>query len=440
MTKITFYAGMKVIGGTIIDVVYNDSRVIFDCGFTVNFDKSLEKASKSKILNNIFQEDSFPVLDGVFAKKDIEKHNIVPYEERDKKNTAFLVSHMHLDHMGALGLIHENLPVYVTEDSLKLYNGLCKIGDEVVGSKPNLKAVATDKAFKVGDIEVTLIEVDHDVIGACGFKISTPDGEIAYSGDLRLHGLDSNKTLDFANKVRGIDVLIIEGVTISFLQENIDDIISTKDTKEEFNTEIQVIDNIKERAFNNDGVTVVNLYNRNIDRINNLIDMVNQNDKILVLEDNTAKLMKEVTGRDDYKVLQLDKEEIINGIDINEINKNPNKYILQLSYENTSLIKDIKGNTIYLHANGVPLGDYDEKYQILLDILEGYGVDFEVVGSGGHASPENLKHIAEIVQPKNLVPIHSFAPERFRIDESKQILPELGSTYILKDGEMILED
>src|SRR5208282_212267 len=41
------------------------------------------------------------------------------------------------------------------------------------------------------------------------------------------------------------------------------------------------------------------------------------------------------------------------------------------------------------------------------------GIGFEIHHTSGHASVSDLKRLAQALQPKRLVPIHSFAPERF---------------------------
>jgi ribonuclease J len=55
------------------------------------------------------------------------------------------------------------------------------------------------------------------------------------------------------------------------------------------------------------------------------------------------------------------------------------------------------------------------------------GIPFEVIHTSGHASIADLKHLAAAASPNALVPIHTFAAERF---------PELFANVILRqDGE-----
>ena len=43
-----------------------------------------------------------------------------------------------------------------------------------------------------------------------------------------------------------------------------------------------------------------------------------------------------------------------------------------------------------------------------------HGVAFEIHHTSGHASIDDLKRLVRALSPKRLVPIHSFAPERFQ--------------------------
>ena len=48
-----------------------------------------------------------------------------------------------------------------------------------------------------------------------------------------------------------------------------------------------------------------------------------------------------------------------------------------------------------------------------LEWLDRHGIVMETVHTSGHASPADLQRFAKAINPKRLVPIHSFVPERF---------------------------
>ena len=86
--------------------------------------------------------------------------------------------------------------------------------------------------------------VDHDAYGACGLIITTPDLTISYTGDIRLHGYRKEDTLNFCKESRNCDVLLIEGVSVSF--QEFDEDISDKEIYNEPEL-IEKINNIVKR-------------------------------------------------------------------------------------------------------------------------------------------------------------------------------------------------
>lgn len=74
----------------------------------------------------------------------------------------------------------------------------------------------TGDKIKIGSLEVEPIHVDHSVPGAYGFIIYTTQGPIAYTGDIRLHGTNSQMTRDFIEKAKEVKpiALIAEGTRI----------------------------------------------------------------------------------------------------------------------------------------------------------------------------------------------------------------------------------
>ena len=73
----------------------------------------------------------------------------------------------------------------------------------------------------------------------------TPDLVISYTGDIRLHGYRENDTLNFCKESEGCDVLLIEGVSVSF--QEFDEDVSDK----EISNEPELLDKINEIVKNN---------------------------------------------------------------------------------------------------------------------------------------------------------------------------------------------
>lgn len=434
MTKVTFYSGMRTIGGTVIAIEHKDHRLIFDFGYVVNsiFDDVLSPRPGS-LVTDALRLKALPLVDGIFSKDDLGDFDLGSYEE-DHRETAFFISHMHLDHMASIGLLAPEIPIYVSAHSKKLYEGLVVAGDGQPGYKPNLIDKAFNQPFMIGEMKVSLIAIDHDVVGASGLKVETPEGSIVYTGDYRFHGHFPEKMDGFIAATTGSDVLITEGVTVSFVEE--DRVLEPiKENPEASRNEYQLIEALASLCKERKGLLCLNLYNRNIHRIEGVLDMVKEVGRTFVLDDSTAKLINYYCHRQDYKILDTD-------ISIEDINANPDKFILQTTYKTTMRLMDLNlEDGLYIHSNGVPLGDFDPSYKRVLALLETLGLEFMAMPCGGHAHPDQLQYMVQAINPKTLVPYHSFAPEKLEVPGKAQVLPEAYSSYELVDGMLrLLED
>ena len=122
MTKINFYNGLTEIGGTFVSVETKKAKCMFDFGFA----EQNRIDDKMNIRMESVAEDSIrlgilPKEDGIYDKRVAEKMQVLPYGET-KQECFFVISHMHIDHMGGLGMLHKDIPVYMSEESKRLYH------------------------------------------------------------------------------------------------------------------------------------------------------------------------------------------------------------------------------------------------------------------------------------------------------------------------------
>ena len=178
-------------------------------------------------------------------------------------------------------MLDQNLPVYMSEDSLNLYRRLEACGDIQVKGHKNCIGIPYGESFTVGDITVEVEAIDHDVVGACGYRITTPGGTICYTGDYRFHGFHPEITKAFGQKMKGVDVLITEGVTVSF--DDVD-ILSLTKPEEPERSEEWLQDTICKESTEQKGLIIVNPYNRNVERLHHLIMTAQKTGRKLVMD------------------------------------------------------------------------------------------------------------------------------------------------------------
>ena len=345
-------------------------------------------------------------------------------------------------------MLDQNLPVYMSEDSLKLYRRLESCGDIQVKGHKNCIGIPYGESFTVGDITVEVEAIDHDVIGACGYRITTPGGTICYTGDYRFHGFHPEITKAFGQKMKGVDVLITEGVTVSF--DDVD-ILSLTKPEEPERSEEWLQDKMCKESTEQKGLIIVNPYNRNVERLHHLIMTAQKTGRKLVMDGVQADYVQTFYPEDEILMYE---NSVGVGVDAKkaeergwsiitreELLSNPSKYILQQDYVNFYELMDLSSViTLYIHMDGAPLGDYDPSFGKMHRILDHMNIPYMNIGIGGHSRPYYLRTMLDAIAPHILVPLHSFRPEQVNTAHAdKRILPEYGECFAFENGEMILK-
>ncbi|OOB77962.1 MAG: MBL fold metallo-hydrolase [Epulopiscium sp. Nuni2H_MBin001] len=406
-TRLVFHNGVLTIGGTIIEVIYEDSHIFFDFGSEYNPASEIQPET----LQDLLDEQLLPYLDNMYDTT----INLKGYQSKDNifSNTAVFVSHVHLDHSKVINYLDGDIPLYTLNGTKHLLETL-NINNNFLFPRhgnhewPTRKIIGLEDndTVEVGKISVKVMPVDHDAYGACGLVITTPDLVIAYTGDIRLHGYKKDKTIQFCEQSENCDVLIIEGVSVSFQEldeEKPLDIQSERDLIEKINDIVNTNPN-KQITFN--------YYISNIDRVLNIIDT---NQRTVVLDAYYAYVVKQVTGkqvnyfRTDDKNYNLDKEL---EIDLNQLLEDKGNYLWQLSENIVNIVPKLSSGGIYIHSNAIPLGMFDPNYEPFIKKFDEQNITVEIIQNSGHAYPQDLVEIINLVKPKLLIPIHSYKPER----------------------------
>lgn len=134
MTTIRFLNGLNTIGGNIVEFATKTSRVIMDFGVAAD----LSHETVASAIDN----GKLPHVPELF------------FDQPDSfANEAIFISHLHIDHMGALQYLQKNIPIYLSEPSYRLYQVLIRLGIEKPVS--NLHPLAFESPLAIGDLTVT---------------------------------------------------------------------------------------------------------------------------------------------------------------------------------------------------------------------------------------------------------------------------------------------
>jgi len=325
--------------------------------------------------------------------------------------------------MGAIDVISPDVPVYMSRDGRTLYGELMKIGEGPFRPLEQVQAFDYEVPVSIGEIKVTGYKTDHDVHGSSAIFVETPDTKLAFSGDIRMHGQNPelNHSWMKAMKEQNLDFLLMEGTTFWPPRDN-----ESFDNKIVQIPEGEIASVVAQKLKDAKGVAFFNFYNRNLERMENLMKAAKEAGRKIVFEPDTAHLARVFFPNSEFLILNQD------GINPALINKNPDKYFVQNSFDNIFELIDYKADgSIYIHTNGTPLGAFDPSYSAMQSFLSSLGIAHFLASSAGHGDSDAILAIIDAIEPKTLIPWHSMSPQNMipLNKEQKVILPELDKWY-----------
>ena len=269
---------------------------------------------------------------------------------------------------------------------------------------------ATGKTIEVGEIAVRFVAVDHDVPGASGFLITTPEVTIAFTGDHRWHGLQPELTARFAEEARGADLLIQEGVSLGYVPP---------DPPPPQLSEAEVIAELGRAAAETRGLLIVNCYGMNRERVAGLAEACAAAGRTLLMEPQMAA-MAGWPG-------------VIGSLD--PVREKPRDYCLQLGFESLPLLIDLQPppGSLYLHSGGAPMGMFDPAQAVLEAWIARFGLEYRVVSSSGHSRAADIVGMVSTVKPRVVLPVHSRAPGALVVPGVPSFIPVAGPVYPVAD-------
>lgn len=430
--KIIIYRGTHEIGGTLIELKTEKSRILLDAGYPL-------------FLNGLAIDNSVASL----GYKKLLELGVIPkisglYKWDEPNFDALIISHAHLDHYGLLKYVHPDIPVYMSAGTKKLIeiSQLFKIADNF-----NLKTTEFKmyEAFQVKDFNIKPYLMDHSAFDAAAFEISSEGKTVIYSGDFRGHGRKGCCLDMFIHGVtKQADILLTEGTMLG----RQDELVQTEDElKDEI---IRVIES-------QSGPVLFQSSSQNIDRIVSFYKAAATLGRIFVVDIYTANVLYELRRLGNNNVPYPSRQ--YPGIKVfypyrltqkifNEIGEEYAKRFsafhipkekLEAEQNNIvmtvrpSMLKDIEyckfhdGRFIYSMWQGYRANEYQQKFENYLRSV-GFATD-PPIHTSGHASIADIKKLIAGLDPKKIVPIHTMVPDAFAGFSNKIEIQEDGREF-----------
>jgi len=417
--KFVALGGLEEIGRNMMFFEYGDEIVIIDAGLQ-------------------FPEETTPGIDFIIP-------NTSYLESRKKNIRALIITHGHLDHIGAIPYIMEkigNPPIYTTMLNKEMLN---RRQEEFQNApKLNFEIVKDGEIRQLSEnFKVEFFSTAHTIPDSIGVILDTPVGKMVHPGDIRIdYDAEGNpQNLDTWEKIgkQKIHTLLLE---------------STGADKEGRSLSERVVEQEIEKIFKKtEGRIIVSTFASHLDRLSEIIKIAEKYNRKIFISGFSMKINIQIVQNLGF--MKIKKETII---PLDEINKYKDDKIVLLSTgaqgeSKSSLMRIIngehrqvqikKGDTIILSSSVVP--GNERSVQILLDDIARQGgiiyhsrmVD---IHSSGHAPQEDLRIIMKIVKPRFYTPVHGYYFMRWRnaqlAQETLKMKPE--QTVLVDNGQPIL--
>lgn len=414
-THITFWGGVETIGGSIVSLQKENYRIITDFGAYVGADvEALLDPSQTMTL---LQQEQLP--------------NIPQFYEENDIHTIVCLTHLHLDHLGSLNHLPSNVEVWLSEESYIFYKGLRDseyLPDYYVTWRP----VRWRDQVEFGPFTLQFHPSDHDTLGAAAIFIETDDLKVVQSGDFRLSGFHPDKVWRWAENARKFkpDLLLIEGTAFSFHSETEPTIepIEQAIIQPHLKTEKALLKEVR-RLAQEDKVLIYNGYPQNIERLIELIHLMEIVNRQVIVSPDMYNLLNQV-AMSDLSIIPWSDDLL------ETIRQVPEDYFVQIDSQDTWIFEVLPAG-IYLHSNGMPLGNFMPGYiEFVTKVVHG-GWQFINLSVSGHAAKRDLLTISYLIDAYITVGWHTFGAKDYQIALQtlglEARLPKVGQTYLLSE-------
>ncbi len=416
--RYTIHRGQHEIGGMCIEVAANDgTRVLLDLGMplTAPDGGDFPWGTPQRPTAELLAEGVLRDVPGVF-----------PGDPTAPGVAAIILSHSHLDHFGLAHHAHPTIPVYGSAGTIAILEvGRVFFPDAALPA--DLRCLPENETLRFGELSVTAIAVDHAAPDSRALLCEADGQRLLYTGDLRAHGRTGFRFETMLNdkRLHGVDWLLVEGTTLGSSG-------GTHGLRSEADVEESLVELARGGA---DKLVAVAASGQNLDRLVSCFRAAKRSGRLLVIDAYQAYVLMQLAplsknipqvAWDDVRIsfaphqverlkaaglMGLAREMSVKGrVSSDELAADPGSYLLcmRASYGVTKLLDKIGPERVLL-VWSMWGGYWRRDRSPLRRWAEGRGIAAELVHSGGHAWPEDLRRLEDSLDAKRTVRVHTDA-------------------------------
>ena len=354
-----------------------------------------------------------------------------------EKLRAFIITHGHEDHIGAIPYAMDKfqVPVYGTKFTLALVDH--KLHEKGINNA-DLRCIAAGDIIEIGCFRIEFIKVSHSIAGAVALAITTPVGVIIHTGDFKVDYTPiDNEPIDMGSFARygtkGVLALMMD---------------STNAESAGITPSEAELGKTFEQVFNEaEGRIIVASFASNVYRIQQVIDIAAAHGRVVCFQGRSMVMIGKIAQELGYLHIPEGCEVPLEKLKNYENNRvcilttgsqgESMSGLFRMANANHKVIIG-KGDTVVISASAIP-GNEKSVGRVINQLFQrGANVVYDRLADvhvSGHARQEELKLMLLTIKPKYFIPVHGEArhlhhhaklAERMGIPESNIFIMENG--------------
>ncbi len=416
--RIVPLGGLEEVGKNIMAVEYGNDIVIIDAGMSF----------------------AGPDMLGV----DYIVPDVSYLKERKKHVKGILITHGHLDHIGAIQHVLPELgnpPVYGTKLTCGLIrNRLAEFG---LDKTAKIHEITEESKFKLGEFQCEFFHVNHSIPEPVGIYLKTPAGSIVHTGDFKF---DFDPAIDKPANFQRIAEIGREGVDVLLID-------STNALRPGYcKSEREVADNLENIIAKTKGRLIIAAFSSLVGRVDQIIEYAAKHNRKVFLSGrsmiNNVELSQQLGYINPPKGLVRKMGPQVNSLPPNQVivlttgaQGEAMSALTRMSIGEHRQMKLREGDTVVISASPIPGNELavvnviNNLYEQGAKVITNGDMDVHV---SGHAHQEELKLMYNLIKPKCYVPVHGEIYMRIGHGEMIKKIAEPGlNITILNNGDVL---
>lgn len=417
--RITPLGGNEEVGRNMTVFEYEGDIVILDMGI-------------------MFPEEDMPGIDYIVP-------NISYLKGKEKNIRGVILSHGHLDHIGAAPILLSKLgnpPIIGRDMTLAMVKK--KMEDFEKGSAQTLKTIRVNSVsdkITLGKFNIEFFDVEHSIMDAVGVIIKTPHGTIIHPGDWTLEKDPSGRDLiDYKalSQLPSPRILMLEA-------------LGSIVTNPSRTTEEEMYYNLDKLVSEAPAKLIIGTFSSQIRRIGHILEYAESVGKKVALDGYSMKMNVEIAKELGY--IKMHKETLIPISDIHKYPSNKivvictgaqgegNAVLSRIVNDEHRHIKIQKNDTVIFSSSVIPGNERtiqrlkDNLYRKCDNVIHSDILD---VHTSGHCSAQDIQEVLQQIKPDFFLPVYA---NHYMLKEAEKLATRIGfkkeNVFVLDNGSQL---